>query len=123
MFQPFSPTTVLFAGIGVLLGVSLFSNSFVCILETFLLGGERCYRELRSAYQPLRAHSIIPSTHQPLHHSSARTRDDGVAGEDSGPSSLCSCAFNEGNEGEANKYVDLFKIFGVFRLTMAQKSL
>ena len=123
IFQPFSPTTVLFAGIGVLLGVSYFSDSLVCILETFLLGGERCYRELRSAYQPLRAHSIIPSTYQPLHHSSARTRDDGVAGEDSGPSPLCSCAFNERNEGEANKCVDLFQIFGFFWLTMAQKSL
>jgi hypothetical protein len=78
----------------------------VHIFETFILGSERCYRELRSAHQSLRAHSIIPSTSQPVHNSSACTRDDGVAGEDSGPSSLSSCAFDEGNEGEANKCVD-----------------
>jgi hypothetical protein len=107
--QSFSPTTVLFTGIGVLLGVSLFSDSLVRIFETFILGGERCYRELRNAHQPLRAHSIFPSTSQPVHNSSTRTRDDGVAGKDSGPSSLCSCTFDEGNEGEANQCVDLFQ--------------
>ena len=122
-FKPFSPTTVLFTGIGVLLGVSSSETLWCAFLKTFVLGGERYYRELRDAHQPLRAHSIIPSTYQPLHNSSARTRNDGVAGEDSGPSSLYSCAFDEGHEGEANKCVDLFQIFGFFWLTMAQKSL
>jgi hypothetical protein len=121
--QSFSPTTVLFTGIGVLLGVRIFSDSLVRIFETFILGGERCYRELRSAHQPLRAHSIIPSTSQPVHNSSTRTRDDGVAGKDFGPSSLCSCAFDEGNEGEATKCVDLFQILLFFGLTLAQKGL
>ena len=82
----------------------------VCIFEIFVLGGERCYRELRDAHQPLRAHSIIPSTHQPLHNSSARNRDDGVTGEDSGPSTLSSCTFDEGNEREANQCVGSFQI-------------
>ena len=48
-FKPFPPATALFTGIGVLLGVSPFRDTLVCIFETFKSGGERCYRELRNA--------------------------------------------------------------------------
>ena len=77
----------------------------VCVCVTLGSGGERCYGELWSTPQPLRAHSIIPPTSQSLHSSSSHTRDYLVTREDHGADSRCSGVFDEGDEGEANQYV------------------
>ena len=66
-------------------------------------GGERCYRELRSACETLRAHPIIPSTSQSLHGSHTHTGYDGVTCEDHGSDSLYSCVIDQDNEGEADQ--------------------
>jgi hypothetical protein len=80
-----------------------FPHSLMCTHLLFISGGERCYRELRSACEPLRAHSIIPSTSQSLHSGHTHTRYDRVACEDYGPDSLYSGAFDQDNEGEADQ--------------------
>ena len=74
-------------------------------LLIFNPGGEECYCELRSAFEPLRAHSIFPSTSLSLHGSPARARDDGVACEDHGPAPGYTCAFSQDNERDANQLV------------------
>ena len=68
-------------------------------------GGERCYRKLRGARHPLRAHSIIPPTSQSLHRASSHTRNGCVTREDHGAGSLYSGIVNQGDEGEANQWV------------------
>jgi hypothetical protein len=65
-------------------------------------GGEGRYRELRSARETFRAHSIFSSTSSSLHISPTHTGDDEAARENHGPDSLYSCTFDQDNEREAN---------------------
>jgi hypothetical protein len=69
---------------------------------TFDSGSERRYRELRSARETFRAHPIFPSTSSSLHISPTHAGDDGATGENNGPDTLNSCAFDQDNEREAN---------------------
>jgi hypothetical protein len=65
-------------------------------------GGEGRYRELRSALETFRAHTILPPTSSSLHISPTHAGDDGATRENHGPDSVCSCTFDQGNERLAN---------------------
>ena len=80
---------------------------------TFDSDGEGCYRELRNARETFRTHPIFPSTSSSLHGSPSHAGDDGVTRENHGPDSVYSCAFDKGNEGEANQLV--YSINTLFR--------
>jgi hypothetical protein len=76
--QPFSPAKTIFTGIAVLLEVRLFHNLLMCTCVTINSDGEGYRRELRYAYQCLRAHPSFPSTPPLLHRYPTHTGDDRV---------------------------------------------
>ena len=65
-------------------------------------GSEGRYRELRSAREAFRAHTILPSTSSSLHGSPTHPGDDRGTRENHGPDSVYSCAFDQDNERGAN---------------------
>jgi hypothetical protein len=92
--KPFSPAKILFTGIGVLLGVSLFLRSLECSQTVFNSDREGCHCELRNACASVRAHSVFPPASQSLHGTSTHVRNDGVTRKDHGPDSFHPCAFD-----------------------------
>ena len=96
---------MIFTGIGVLLRVCPVSCHLMCACITLSSGSERCYIELWSTRPPLWAHPFFPPASQPLHSDSSHTGDDLVIREDHGAGSLCSGAFDKGNEGGVNQWV------------------
>lgn len=83
-------------------GPSIFYFPYMSIHILFNSDSEGCRRELQSALETFRAHSIFPSTSSSLHISPTHTGDDGATRENHGPNYVYPCSFDQLNEGEAN---------------------
>ena len=75
---------LVFTGISILLGVSLFLNSLSPGQVTLDSGRGGCCRKLRSTRKPFRERSIFPTTSQDLYWYPSHNRIDPNIGEDNG---------------------------------------
>lgn len=97
---------MIFTGIAVLLGVSLLLSSslHIRVISKFSGCEGRC-GEPYCAHPAFRTPPLLPQTSEQLHWSLTHQRVDGVARKDYGTTTFHPRAFDQGNEGRSNEWV------------------